>query len=153
MDLWMCVPNLLIRDLLWRILLGFKVGPKTDFSDQCWPCFVFFFNYLFVFPLIISIINENALRNFKYKRRNLNEKKSNISLFTDTCFFFPLICFSHITFARSLAQIFRRDRYTYIRNIRNIFFLSFYTFEVITHFVVEENFLNKHLGTLFEYIS
>ena len=33
MDLWMSVPNFLVRDRLWRILLRFKVGPITDFSD------------------------------------------------------------------------------------------------------------------------
>ena len=30
-------------------------------------------------------------------------------------------------------------------------FHSFYTFQVVTHFVAEESFLNKYLATFFEY--
>ena len=33
------------------------------------------------------------------------------------------------------------------------FFISFYTFEVMTHSVVKESFLKKYLATLFEYTS
>ena len=71
-------------------------------------------------------------------------------MFIDRCFFFPLNCFSLVTLPKKLAQIFRSDRYTYVRNI---FFHSFYTFEVMTHFVAEEKFLNKYLATLLEYNS
>ena len=93
--------------------------------------FVFLFNY--------SQINDNVLRGraskHKHKWRNLNKKESNESLFIDRCFFFPLTCFSLVTFPRNLAQIFRSDRSTYVRNI---FFHSFYAFDVFTHFVAEE---------------
>ena len=70
--------------------------------------------------------------------------------FIDRCFFFPLTCFSLVTFPSNLAQIFRSDRSKYVRNI---FFRSFYTFEVTTNFVAEESFLNKYLTTFFEYNS
>ena len=70
--------------------------------------------------------------------------------FIDRCFFFLLTCFSLVTFPKNLAQIFRSDRSTYVRNI---FFHSFYTFEVLTHSVVEEKSLHKYLATLFEYKS
>ena len=74
------------------------------------------------FSLIIRIISDNVLQN-KHKWRNLNE-----SLFIDRCFFLSS-CFSRVTFPRNLAQIFRSDRSTYLPNI---FFHSFYTFEVMT---------------------
>ena len=64
--------------------------------------------------------------------------------------FFPLTCFSFVTFPKNLAQIFRSDRSTYMRNI---FFHSFYSFEVMTHFVAAEKFLNKYMATFFEYNS
>ena len=86
----------------------------------------------------------------KHKWRNLNEKESNESLFIDRCFFFPLTCFSLATFPRNLAQISKKARSTYERNI---FFHSFYTFEVMIHFVAEESFLNTYLATQFEYNS
>ena len=69
------------------------------------------------------------------------------SLFIDRYIFFSLICFSLVTFPRNLAQIFRSDKSTYVGNM---FFHSFYTFEVMTHFVAEESFLNKHLTTIYE---
>ena len=65
-------------------------------------------------------------------------------------FSFPLACFFLVTFPRNLAQIFRSDKSTCLWNI---FFHSFYTFEVMTHFVVEESFLNNYLATLFGYNS
>ena len=37
MDLWTCVPSFLIMYCLWGILLGFKVGTITGFSDWCCP--------------------------------------------------------------------------------------------------------------------
>ena len=37
--------------------------------------------------------------------------------------------------------------------VQNILFHSFYTFEVMRYFAVEESFLNKYLATLFEYNS
>ena len=77
-----------------------------------------------------------------------NEKESNERLFLDRCFFFHLTCFSLVTFPRNLAQIFRSGRSTYARNI---FFHSFYNFEVMTHLVADESFLNKYLDTFFEY--
>ena len=80
----------------------------------------------------------------------LNQKKSSESLFIDRRFFIPLTCFSLVTFPRNLLQIFRSDRSTYARDI---FFHSFCTFQVMTHFVAEESFLNKYLTTLFEYNS
>ena len=80
----------------------------------------------------------------------LNQKKSSESLFIDRGFFIPLTCFSLVTFPRNLPQIFRSDRSTYARDI---FFHSFCTFQVMTHFVAEESFLNKYLTTLFEYNS
>ena len=87
----------------------------------------------------------------KHKWQNLNEKELNESLFIDRCFLFPLTCFSLVTFPRNLVQIFRSDWSTHVRNI---FFHSFYTFEIMTHFAVEEEgFLNKHLATPFEYNS
>ena len=61
-------------------------------------------------------------------------------------FFFPPACFSLVTFPRNLAQIFRRDRPTYVHLL-----FGFYAFEVTTYFVVEKIFLNKYLATLFEY--
>ena len=81
----------------------------------------------------------------KHKWQNLNE-----SLFIDSCFFFPLTCFSLVTFPTNLAQILGSDRSTYLRNI---FFHNFYTFEVMIHFVAEESFHNNYLTTLFEYNS
>ena len=69
------------------------------------------------------------------------------SLFIDRYFFFSLTCFSLVAFPRNLAQIFRSGKSTYVGNI---FFHSFYTFEVMTHFVAEENFLNKYLTTISE---
>ena len=102
---------------------------------------------LFVFSLIICTIKEKVLRNFKYNWQEF-EKESNESLFLDRCFLFPRTWLFLVTFSRNLAQIFRRDRSTYVLNI---FFHSFYTFEVMTHFAAEESFLNKYLGTLFEY--
>ena len=33
MNLWTCQPNFLVRDHLWRILLGFKFGTITGFPD------------------------------------------------------------------------------------------------------------------------
>ena len=80
----------------------------------------------------------------------MNEQESIESLFIDKCFFFPLTCFSLVTFPRNSAQIFRSDRSTYIQNI---FFHSFYTVEVMTHFLAKESFLNKYLATLFRYNS
>ena len=71
-------------------------------------------------------------------------------MFIDRCFSFLLTCFSLVTFPKNLAHIFKSDRSTYVRSI---FFHSFYTFEVMTHFVAEEKFLNKYLATLFEYNS
>ena len=82
----------------------------------------------------------------KHKWRNLNEKESNESLFIERCFFVPLTGFYLITFPRNLALIFRSDRSTCLRNI---FFHSFHTFEVMTDLVVEERFLNNYLATLF----
>ena len=76
--------------------------------------------------------------------------KRNESLVIDRYFFFTLTCFSLVTFPRNLAQIFRSARSTYVRNV---FFHSFYTFDVITHFIPEESFLNKHLTIRFEYNS
>ena len=90
------------------------------------------------FSLIIFIINDHAPRKIN-KWQNLNE-----SLFVDRCFFFLLTCFSLVTFPRILVQIFRSDRPTYVRNI---LFYSFYTFEVMTHFVAEASFLYKYLTT------
>ena len=69
-----------------------------------------------------------------------------IDSFIDRCFFLPLTYFSRVIFPRNLAQTFRSDRSTYLKNI---FFYSFYTFEVMTHFVAEESFLDKYLNTLF----
>ena len=46
--------------------------------------------------------------------------------------------FSLVTFPKNLARIFRSDRCTYVRNI---FILSFYIFEVMTHFEVKESLL------------
>ena len=57
------------------------------------------------------------------------------------------MAYSLVTFPRNLAKIFRRDRSTYVTNI---FFHSFYIFEVMTYFVAEVSFLNKYLATLFE---
>ena len=94
--------------------------------------------------MFYSLINR-IIRKHKHKWLNLNE-----SLFIDRCFFFPLTCFSLVTFPRNLAQIFRSDRSTYVRNI---LIHSFSTFEVMTHFVAEESFLNKYLTTIFEYNS
>ena len=85
--------------------------------------------------MFYSLINR-IIRKHKHKWLNLNE-----SLFIDRCFFFPLTCFSLVTFPRNLAQIFRSDRSTYVRNI---LIHSFSTFEVMTHFVAEESFLNKY---------
>ena len=68
----------------------------------------------------------------------------------DRCFFFSLICFSLVSFQRNLAQIVKRGRSTYVQNILSH---SFNAFEVMTHFVAEERFLNKSLATLFEYNS
>ena len=70
------------------------------------------------------------------KTLNINEKKSNDSLFIDRFFFFPLTCLSLATFSRNLSQIFRRDRSTYVPNI---FFQNFYTLEVMTHFLAEKS--------------
>ena len=61
---------------------------------------------------------------------------------------FLSFCFSLVTFPRNLVQIFRSDRSTYSWTI---FFHSFYTFEIMTHFVADESFLNKYLATLFGY--
>ena len=55
---------------------------------------------------------------------------------TDSCFFFPLTCFSLVTFPKNLGKIFKSDWST--SYAQNIFFHSFYTFEVMTHFVPEE---------------
>ena len=71
-------------------------------------------------------------------------------LLIDRSFFFPLTYFSLVTFPRILPQIFRSDRVTYAQVIC---LHSFYTFQVMTHFVAEESFLNKYLTTLCEYIS
>ena len=82
---------------------------------------------------------------------DLNVKESNESLFIYRSVFFLSPSFvSLVTFPRNLAEIFRSDRSTYVRNI---FFHSFYTFEVIAHFVAEESFPIKYLTTLFEYDS
>ena len=70
-----------------------------------------------------------------FKTLNINEKKSNDSLFIDRCFLFPLTCLSLVTFSRNLSQIFRRDRSTYVPNILP----KFYTLEVMTHFLAEES--------------
>ena len=56
--------------------------------------------------------------------------------------------FSLVTSPRNLTQVFKSYRSTYLRNI---LFHSFYTFEVVTHFVAQESFLNKYLATLFGY--
>ena len=96
MDLWMCVRNFLIRNSLWRNLLGFKAGPMTGFSGSCCQC-------LFFFYFIICIINGKVLRNIS-ERWNLNEKESNESLFIDRCFFFPLTYLSLFTLPINLAQ-------------------------------------------------
>ena len=64
------------------------------------------------------------------------------------CFFFPPTWFPLVTFPKNLAQIFLSDRSTYVPNI---FLHSFYTYEVMTHFVAEESFLNKYLTVPFEY--
>ena len=101
------------------------------------------------FSSIIRIISDNVLGN-KYKWRNLIDEESNESLFIERCFFFPLNCFSRITFRRNLAQIFRSDRPTYVWNR---YFHSFYTSEVMAHFVVEEISLNEYLATLYKYNS
>ena len=59
-----------------------------------------------------------------------------------------LLFFSY--FSKKFSANFRSDRSTYVRNI---FFHSFYIFEVMTHFAAEESFVNKYLTTLFEYNS
>ena len=96
------------------------------------------------FALILCIINDINSGTWMKSHR----MKS--SSFIDRCFLFHLTCFCLVTFPRSLVQTFRSDRSTYWKNI---FFHSFYTFEVMTHFVAEESFLNKHLATLFGYNS
>ena len=106
--------------------------------DRLWRILsCFFFNY--------SHNQWQRASKHKLKWRRLNE-----SLFINRCFFFPLTCFSLVTFPRNLAQIFRGDRSTYVRNF---FCHNFYTFEVMTHFVAEERFLKKYLTNLFEYNS
>ena len=97
------------------------------------------------FSLIIRIINDNLLRNIY-----INGGTWIKVFFVDRCFIFPLTCFSLVTFPGNLAQIFRGNTSTYLRNI---FFHSFYTFEVVTHFVAEESLLNKYLTSLFKYNS
>ena len=86
------------------------------------------------FSLIICIINNNV---YTSKRKGK---------FIGRCFF-SLTCFSLVNFPKCLAQIFRSDWSSYVRNI---FFHSFYIFEVLTHILAEEIFLNKFLATLFE---
>ena len=68
-----------------------------------------------------------------------NEKKSNESLFIERYFFFSLPCFYFVTFPRNLVQIFRRNRSRYVRDI---FFHSFYTFEVMTQFIAEVSLIS-----------
>ena len=80
----------------------------------------------------------------------MKSHRMKIASFIDRCFLFHLTCFCLVTFPRSLVQTFRSDRSTYLKNI---FFHSFYTFEVMTHFVAEKTFLNKYLATLFGYNS
>ena len=119
---------------MFRILLGFDLQ-QAFLINVVHACF--FFNYSHNYWQL-------ALKH-KHIWRDLNE-----SSIIDRCFSFLLTCFSLVTFPRNLAQIFISDRFKYVRNI---FFLSFYTFAVMTHFVEKESFLNKYLTTLFEYNS
>ena len=113
-----------------RFYWGFNVRSRKGFSNSCCPCLFF---------LIICTISDDVLRNIN--------KNGGTWMKVDRCFFFPLTCFSLVTFPRNLAQIFRSDRCTYIRNI---FFIAFI---LMTYFVAEEGFLNKYLATVFQYNS
>ena len=95
-------------------------------------------------PLISVSVNQRV--HCKHIWWNLNEKESSDSLIIDRCLLFPLTCFTLVTFSKTSPQIFRRDRFSYARNI---LFHRFYTFEVMTHYVAEESFLSKYFATLF----
>ena len=129
-----------VLSLLW---LRSKISRKKTFLWRCHmrisPIISFSVNFI-----IYAIFEQDLSQDLSAR----NEKESNESLFKYRCFSFPLTYFSLVTFPRNLAQIFGSDRSTYLRNI---FFHSFYTFEVMTHFVAEESFLNKYLATLFRY--
>ena len=134
---YQCVPNFLIRYLLWRILFGFKVGPISGFSD-------YLVHFCF-FALIICIFNDNMLRIFKYKWKKLNG-----SLVIDKLSFLSPNLLVSCYFSKKFSSDSQKWRSTYLWNT---FFHSFYTFEVLTHSVAEESFLNKHSAALLNITS
>ena len=94
-------------------------------------------------PISVSV---NQRVHCKHIWWNLSQKESSDSLIIDRFLLFPLTCFTLVTFSKTSPQIFRRDRFSYARNI---LFHRFSTFEVMTHYVAGESFLSKYFATLF----
>ena len=106
---------------------------------------IFKFVFFFVFFLIIRIISGKVLQ-----KQNTNDGTW-INAHLQICgFLLPVTPLILATFQRNLIYTFRRDSSTWAWKK---YFRSFYAFELMIYFLVEEDLLNMHSDTLLNIIT